>query len=66
MRRNLLGPGGRRAFTPEGTINEALIKMAGNEGYEKMVVDTAMGKSAITDYRVIDAAGPQNRALCRC
>ena len=41
----------------EGTINEALIKTAGNEGYEKMVVDTAMGKSAITDYRVIDAAG---------
>ena len=41
----------------EGTINDALIKSAGRDGYEKVVADATMGKSAVTDYRVIDAAG---------
>ena len=41
----------------EGTLNDALVKSAGRDGYEKVVADAAMGKSAVTDYRVIDAAG---------
>lgn len=41
----------------EGTINDALVKSAGRDGYEKVIADAAMGKSAVTDYRVLDAAG---------
>tara|TARA_B100000674_G_scaffold148428_3_gene117802 strand:- start:2399 stop:3367 length:969 start_codon:yes stop_codon:yes gene_type:complete len=41
----------------EGTVKDFLMKSAGQDGYEKVVADAAMGKLAVTDYRVIDAAG---------
>lgn len=41
----------------QGTIDDALVKSAGKDGYEKVVADAAMGKSAVTDYEVIDTAG---------
>lgn len=42
---------------PEGTINAALAKRADNDGHEKMVTDAEAGKSAKTDYRVVEVAG---------
>ena len=41
----------------QGTINAALLKQAGLDGYEKMVADAEMGKTAVTDYRVVETAG---------
>lgn len=41
----------------QGTISDSLAKSAGRDGYEKVVSDAAMGKSAVTDYQVIDTAG---------
>ena len=41
----------------QGTISHPLIKSTGRDGYEKVIADAAMGKIAITDYRVVDAAG---------
>jgi 23S rRNA pseudouridine955/2504/2580 synthase len=41
----------------QGTINQALTKTLGKEGYEKVVADPSMGKPAKTEYRVIEAAG---------
>ena len=40
----------------EGMINAPLAKKAGHLGREKMVVDLEAGKSAITDYEVIENA----------
>ena len=41
----------------DGTVDAALVKAARGDGYEKVVADAAIGKSAVTDYRVLDAAG---------
>lgn len=44
--------------SPErGSIDAAILKQAGPDGYEKMAEDPADGKEAITDYRVIEKAG---------
>ena len=40
-----------------GRVDAALLKRAGNDGYEKVVADDAMGKKAATDYRVVENAG---------
>jgi 23S rRNA pseudouridine955/2504/2580 synthase len=40
-----------------GTIDMSLLKVAGQDGNERVVRDDAMGKPAVTDYEVIDAAG---------
>ncbi len=45
----------------EGTITRSLHKVAGKHGFEKVVADSEVGKSAVTDYRVIDIAG---RKVC--
>ncbi len=42
---------------PEGTINAPLSKKADNDGHEKVVTDREDGKSAKTDYRVVEVAG---------
>ena len=42
---------------PEGTINMPLAKRADNEGHEKVVTDAEAGRSAKTDYRVVEVAG---------
>lgn len=42
---------------PEGTINAPLAKRADSDGHEKVVTDAEAGKSAKTDYRVIEVAG---------
>ena len=41
----------------EGTINAPLIKRPDHTGQEKVVTDMELGKSAITDYQVIENAG---------
>lgn len=41
----------------KGVIKNSLIKVAGKEGFEKVIANKGAGKSAITDYRVIDIAG---------
>lgn len=41
----------------QGRIDEAILKQADADGYEKMVADADLGKSAVTDYRVLEAAG---------
>ena len=44
-----------------GTISRSLVKVAGKRGFEKVVANSEVGKSAVTDYRVIDIAG---REVC--
>ena len=45
----------------EGTISRSLVKIAGKQGFEKVVANSEVGKSAVTDYRVIEIAG---REVC--
>lgn len=40
----------------QGTIDAAIVKKAGRDGYEKVATDDD-GKSAVTDYRVVAVAG---------
>lgn len=40
-----------------GTIDMALRKMAGQDGNERVVRDDATGKSAVTDYEVVENGG---------
>ena len=42
---------------PDGTINAPLAKKADNDGHEKVVTDTDAGKSAKTDFSVVEVAG---------
>ena len=41
----------------EGTIRKSLVKVAGKQGLERVVANSEVGKSAVTEYRVIDIAG---------